>query len=122
MVLKPAENSKAVAALITELVPQYLDTSAIKVVNGAVEVTQALLARRWDHIFYTGSGGIGKIIAKAAAEHLTPVTLELGGKSPAVVLDDANIAVTARRILWGKCVNAGQTCQLIRPASLWLSG
>ncbi|GAA5905142.1 hypothetical protein JCM8208_000292 [Rhodotorula glutinis] len=108
--VKPAEQSPATAALIASLLPKYLDQSAFICVLGAVPQATALLKLRYDHIFYTGSGGVGRIVAKAAAEHLTPVTLELGGKSPAVVLDDANIDVVARRIIWAKFVNAGQIC------------
>ena len=79
-----------------------------KVVNGGVEETTALLKERFDYIFYTGSTTVGRIIGAAANKHLTPVTLELGGKSPVYVDDDANVEVAAKRILWGKIVNAGQ--------------
>ncbi|KAM0756665.1 aldehyde dehydrogenase [Meredithblackwellia eburnea MCA 4105] len=109
-IIKPAEQNPATATLLATLIPKYLDTSAYIVVNGAVDQATALLKLRYDHIFYTGSGNVGKIIAKAAAEHLTPVTLELGGKSPACVFDDANIEVVARRIMWGKWANSGQIC------------
>ncbi|GAA5941769.1 hypothetical protein JCM3775_000098 [Rhodotorula graminis] len=108
--VKPAEQSPATAALIASLLPKYLDPSAFICILGAVPQATALLKLRYDHVFYTGSGGVGRIVAKAAAEHLTPVTLELGGKSPAVVLDDANVDVVARRIIWAKFVNAGQIC------------
>ncbi|ORY88124.1 Aldehyde/histidinol dehydrogenase [Leucosporidium creatinivorum] len=109
-ILKPAEQAPATAALLASLIPKYLDNQAYKVVLGAVEQTTKLLELKFDHIFYTGSGNIGKIIARAAAEHLTPITLELGGKSPAIVFDDANIDVVGRRIMWGKYTNAGQIC------------
>ncbi|MGB0113805.1 MAG: aldehyde dehydrogenase family protein [Ilumatobacteraceae bacterium] len=109
-VLKPSEVTPTVAALIEELVPQYLDPRAVSVVTGAVDETTALLEQRFDHIFYTGNGAVGRIVMRAAAEHLTPVTLELGGKSPAIVATDANISIAARRIAWGKFLNAGQTC------------
>jgi aldehyde dehydrogenase (NAD+) len=99
-----------VSALIDELVPRYLDAETVAVVTGAVDETTALLAERFDHIFYTGNGKVGRIVMRAAAEHLTPVTLELGGKSPAIVAADANIEVTARRLAWAKFLNAGQTC------------
>lgn len=102
-----AEQAPSIARAFTELIPKYLDTTAFKVVNGAIDETTELLRLRWDHIFYTGSGSVGKIVAKAAAEHLTPCTLELGGKSPAVIFDDANMDVSARRIAWGKFMNAG---------------
>lgn len=109
-VLKPSEVTPTVAALIEELVPRYLDARAVAVVTGAVEETTALLEQRFDHIFYTGNGAVGRVVMRAAAEHLTPVTLELGGKSPAIVAADANLAVAARRIAWAKFLNAGQTC------------
>lgn len=112
--LQPAEQSPATAALIASLLPKYLDSSAFICVLGAIPQATALLKLRYDHIFYTGSGGVGRIVAKAAAEHLTPVTLELGGKSPAVVLDDANVDVVARRIIWAKFVNAGQVRPTLR--------
>jgi aldehyde dehydrogenase (NAD+) len=79
-------------------------------VEGGVDETTALLEQRWDHVFYTGNGRVGRVVAAAAARHLTPVTLELGGKSPAIVDRSADVRVAARRIAWGKFVNAGQTC------------
>ncbi len=109
-VLKPSELAPAIAALLADLVPRYLDRRAVRVVQGGVPVTTALLRQRFDHIFYTGNGRVGRIVARAAAEHLTPVTLELGGKSPAFVDDTADLAVVADRIAWGKWTNAGQTC------------
>lgn len=109
-VLKPSEVTAHTSQLLGELVPRYLDPEAIQIVEGAVEETQALLQERFDHIFYTGNGRVGRIVMKAAAEHLTPVTLELGGKSPCLVDETADIEVTARRIAWGKYLNAGQTC------------
>lgn len=107
---KPAEQAPATAALIARLVPKYLDSTAYQCVTGAIDQTSTLLKLAFDHIFYTGSGNVGRIVSKAAAEHLTPVTLELGGKSPAIVLDDADLDVTARRIIWAKFSNAGQIC------------
>ncbi|GAA5912424.1 hexadecenal dehydrogenase [Sporobolomyces salmoneus] len=109
-IVKPAEQAPATAALIARLIPQYLDTSAYRCVTGAIDQTSTLLKLQFDHIFYTGSGNVGRIVSKAAAEHLTPVTLELGGKSPAIVLDDADLDVSARRIIWAKFSNAGQIC------------
>jgi aldehyde dehydrogenase (NAD+) len=109
-VLKPSELAPATSNLIAELIPEYLNSRAVAVVTGDIEETTALLEERFDHIFYTGNGTVGRIVMTAAAKHLTPVTLELGGKSPAIVAADANIKVTARRIAWAKFVNAGQTC------------
>ena len=109
-VLKPSEVTPSVSALVEELVPKYFDASAVAVVTGAVDETTALLEQRFDHIFYTGNAKVARVVMRAAAEHLTPVTLELGGKSPAIVAADANIEVTAKRIAWAKFLNAGQTC------------
>jgi aldehyde dehydrogenase (NAD+) len=109
-IIKPSELAPASSKLLAELVPKYFDARAVRVVEGGQHETTALLTERFDHIVYTGGGRVGRIVMKAAAEHLTPVTLELGGKSPAVVDDSADIASAARRIIWGKCLNAGQTC------------
>lgn len=109
-VIKPSEITPNASRVLAELVPKYLDREAFAVVEGAVPETTALLAQKWDHLFYTGGAAVGRIVMKAAAEHLTPVTLELGGKSPAVVDDDADLKSAARRLAWGKLLNAGQTC------------
>lgn len=109
-VLKPSEVAPATSALIARLVPRYFDPSAIRVVEGAVPETTRLLEQRFDHIFYTGNGAVGRIVMTAAAKHLTPVTLELGGKSPTYVDRSADLDVTARRVMWAKLYNAGQTC------------
>lgn len=109
-VLKPSELAPATSAVLAELVPMYLDERAVAVVAGGVPETTALLSERFDHIVYTGGGNVAKVVMRAAAEHLTPVTLELGGKSPAIVAADADIDVAARRIVWGRFTNAGQTC------------
>ena len=109
-VLKPSEVAPATSAVLARLLPEYLDPDAVAVVEGAVPETQALLAQRWDHIFYTGNGRVGRVVMEAATPHLTPVTLELGGKSPAIIDASANLEVAARRIAWGKFLNAGQTC------------
>jgi aldehyde dehydrogenase (NAD+) len=109
-VLKPSEMAPHTAARIAELLPRYLDPECFAVVEGDIPATQALLAQRFDHIFYTGNGRVGRIVMEAAARHLTPVTLELGGKSPCIVDRSADIEVSARRIVWGKFFNAGQTC------------
>jgi len=109
-ILKPSELTPATSALLAKWVPAYLDPEAVAVVEGGAEETTTLLDERFDHIFFTGSGRVGRIVAEKAARHLTPVTLELGGKSPAFVHRDANLEVAARRIAWGKFLNAGQTC------------
>jgi len=109
-VVKPSEIAPHTSAAIAKHLPACLDTEAFAVVEGGVETATALLDQRWDKIFYTGNAAVGRIVMAAAAKHLTPVTLELGGKSPAIVLDDAAIDVAARRIVWGKFLNAGQTC------------
>ncbi|MGQ0831004.1 MAG: aldehyde dehydrogenase family protein [Microthrixaceae bacterium] len=110
VVAKPSELAPACSAALARLIGRYLDTEAIIVVEGGVEETTALLAERWDHIFFTGSTSVGRVIAAAAAKHLTPAVLELGGKSPTYVHASADLDVTARRIAWGKFLNAGQTC------------
>ncbi|ODN02563.1 Aldehyde dehydrogenase family 3 member B1 [Orchesella cincta] len=109
-VIKPSELSPNSAAVIADLVPKYLDRSCYKVVTGGPEAAQELLEEKWDFIFYTGSTTIGKVIYSAAAKSLTPVCLELGGKSPVYVDNTADMKKTAQRILWAKCANLGQTC------------
>ncbi|GAA2782378.1 aldehyde dehydrogenase family protein [Kitasatospora paracochleata] len=108
--VKPSELAPATSAALAELVPHYLDRDAVAVVEGGVPETTALLEQRFDHIFYTGNGAVGRIVMAAAARHLTPVTLELGGKSPVVVEPGVDLAVTAERLARGKFLNAGQTC------------
>ncbi|AKJ15043.1 aldehyde dehydrogenase [Streptomyces incarnatus] len=110
VVAKPSELAPATSAALAELIPAYLDTDAVAVVEGGVPETTALLAERFDHIFYTGNGTVGRIVMRAAAEHLTPVTLELGGKSPVFVDRDTDLDVVADRLARGKFLNAGQTC------------
>ncbi|MZD07078.1 aldehyde dehydrogenase family protein [Streptomyces sp. SID5785] len=110
VVVKPSEMAPATSAVLARLLPRYLDTDAIAVVEGGIPETTALLAERFDHIFYTGNGAVGRIVMRAAAEHLTPVTLELGGKSPVFVDRDTDLAVVADRLVRGKFLNAGQTC------------
>ena len=109
-VLKPSELAPASSAVLARTVREYLDPECVAVVEGGVAETTALLGEHWDHIFYTGNGTVGRVVMEAAAKHLTPVTLELGGKSPAIVDRHANVPVAARRIAWGKFVNCGQTC------------
>ncbi|MGW3208488.1 aldehyde dehydrogenase family protein [Streptomyces sp. NPDC001135] len=110
VVAKPSELAPATSAALAELIPAYLDADAVAVVEGGIPETTALLAERFDHIFYTGNGAVGRIVMRAAAEHLTPVTLELGGKSPVFVDRDADLDVVADRLASGKFLNAGQTC------------
>ncbi|KAL2342886.1 hypothetical protein Fmac_004171 [Flemingia macrophylla] len=111
VVLKPSEIAPAVSSLLVNLIEQYLDNSAVRVVEGAIPETTALLEQKWDKILYTGSARVGRIVMAAAAKHLTPVILELGGKCPAVVESDVNLQVTARRIIAGKwACNSGQAC------------
>ncbi|MET0480348.1 MAG: aldehyde dehydrogenase family protein [Mycetocola sp.] len=110
VLLKPSELAPATSALLARLIPDYLDRSAVAVVEGGVDETTELLTEKFDHIFFTGNARVGRIVAHAAAEHLTPVTLELGGKSPVYVHDDADPAEIADRLVFGKFLNAGQTC------------
>lgn len=109
-ILKPSELAVNTSSLLAELIPQYLDTDAVAVVEGGVEESTELLKQKFDHILYTGGEAVGKVVMRAAAEHLTPVTLELGGKSPCIVDKHTNLEVTTSRIAWCKWMNAGQTC------------
>lgn len=108
--LKPSEVSPATSAAMARWLPDYIDNDCIKVVEGDATVAGQLLSQHFQHIFYTGGGLVGKKVMRAAAANLTPVTLELGGKSPVIVSRHADIQATARRIVWGKFLNAGQTC------------
>ncbi|KXN67873.1 aldehyde dehydrogenase [Conidiobolus coronatus NRRL 28638] len=113
-VLKPSELTPNLSALFADLFPKYLDPECFRVYNGGPEVATELLKQKWDHIFYTGNGAIAKIVMRAAAEYLTPVTLELGGKSPAVVdLDTIDVNNFAKRLYFGKLLNSGQVCVAI---------
>ena len=109
-VLKPSAYAPATSALLHQLVSDLYDPEYIAVVEGGRAENQSLLAQKFDVIFFTGSPAVGKVVMKAAAEHLTPVTLELGGKSPCIVDDTADLDLAAKRIAWGKFINAGQTC------------
>jgi aldehyde dehydrogenase (NAD+) len=109
-VIKPPDLAPRSSALLAELLPEYLDRSCVGVAEGGVQETQALLGERFDHIFFTGSPRVGRLVMQAAAGHLTPVTLELGGKNPCIVDKTVNPELAARRIAWGKFFNAGQTC------------
>ena len=110
VVLKPSEITPASSRLMAELVPRYLDTDAIAVVEGDGAVSQELIAQGFDRVMFTGGTEIGRKVYEGAAPHLTPVTLELGGKSPVIVAEDADVDVAAKRIAWIKLMNAGQTC------------
>jgi len=110
VVLKPSELAPACSALLADLVPRYLDAQAVTVVQGGVPETTELLAHRFDHIFYTGNAAVGSLVMAAAARTLTPVTLELGGKSPVWVDESAPVERVAAALAWGKFSNAGQTC------------
>src|SRR3954454_24594017 len=109
-VIKPSEVSAATAEAVARFIPQYLDRKAFSVVLGAVPETTALLEEQWDHIFFTGGTAVAKVVMTAAAKNLTPVVLELGGKSTTLVHSSADLRVAARRIAQGRWNNAGQTC------------
>uniref|UniRef100_A0A665WRX7 Aldehyde dehydrogenase n=1 Tax=Echeneis naucrates TaxID=173247 RepID=A0A665WRX7_ECHNA len=109
-VVKPSELSEYSSLLLRALLPRYLDKDLYPVVTGGASETQELLRQRFDHVFYTGSSSVGRLVMEAAARHLTPVTLELGGKSPCYIDRNCNIRTACRRITWGKFVNCGQTC------------
>lgn len=110
VVLKPSEISHHTSKIIEKIVTDVFKTTEIEVVLGDGNVAQKLLSERWDYIFFTGSTKVGKIVAEAAAKFLTPCTLELGGKNPCIIDETANIEIAAKRIVWGKFLNAGQTC------------
>jgi len=110
VVIKPSEHSAHTSKVVSEIIAKVFDPGHVCVIEGEVAVAAKLLRERWDYIFFTGSIAVGKIVAKAAAEHLTPATLELGGKNPCIVDETANIKLAAKRIVWGKFINCGQTC------------
>ena len=108
-VVKPSELPKACEALLAKLITKYLDNDCVKVATGGINATTSLLNQRWDKIFFTGSTRVGRVVLQAAAKYMTPVVLELGGKSPTIVdssVTDMDLAV--KRILWGKLINSGQ--------------
>ena len=108
--LKPSELTPNTSNIIAKIISETFAVKDVVVITGDATIAANLLSKRWDYIFFTGSVAVGKIVAKAAAENLTPVTLELGGKSPCIVDETANLELSARRIVWGKIINAGQTC------------
>jgi len=110
VVIKPSEHSANTSKVISEIIAAVFDPGHVTVIEGEVAVAARLLRERWDYIFFTGSIAVGKIVAKAAAEHLIPTTLELGGKNPCIVDETAVLKLAARRIVWGKFINCGQTC------------
>ncbi|MBE9121757.1 aldehyde dehydrogenase [Tychonema sp. LEGE 07199] len=109
-ILKPSEIASHTSEVVADMISKTFDPAYVAAVEGGVEISTQLLAEKFDHIFFTGGTKIGKIVMEAAAKHLTPVTLELGGKSPCIVDSDIQIEYTAKRIAWGKFINAGQTC------------
>lgn len=110
VVLKPSELTPNTAEIIQKIIAKVFSINQVEVIQGDASMATQLLSQRWDYIFFTGSVAVGKIVAKAAAQHLTPVTLELGGKNPCIVDETANLKIAAKRIVWGKFINAGQTC------------
>jgi len=110
VILKPSELPIRTSQVMAKMINENFDPAFFKVVEGGIPETNALLAERFDKIFFTGSVGVGKIVYQAAAKYLTPVTLELGGKSPAIITDAANLKLHVKRIIWAKFINAGQTC------------
>ena len=110
VICKPSEVSSNTSQLVAKIISQVFDPQHVAAIEGGIELTQFLLKQKWEYIFFTGSSSVGKIVMKAAAEQLCPVTLELGGKSPVIVNKDAKLKQSAKRIAWGKLFNAGQTC------------
>ena len=110
VVVKPSELTPNTSKIIAKIIKETFEKDHVNCIEGNADVAQELLAQRWDYIFFTGSVAVGKLVAKAAAENLTPVTLELGGKNPCIIDETANLKLAAKRIVWGKFLNAGQTC------------
>lgn len=110
VIIKPSEVASAAAKFMAETIPKYLDNECFHVVPGGVSETTELLKEKFDYIFFTGSSNVGRIVHAAANKHLTPTTLEMGGKSPVYLDNSVDFGIAAKRILWGKCVNSGQTC------------
>ncbi len=110
VVVKPSELTPNTSRIIAKIIRETFDKNHVECIEGGVETVKELLTHRWDYIFFTGSVSVGKIVAKAASENLTPITLELGGKNPCIIDESANLKLAAKRIVWGKFLNAGQTC------------
>ncbi|SHH44891.1 aldehyde dehydrogenase (NAD+) [Caloranaerobacter azorensis DSM 13643] len=117
-IIKPSEYSPNTSKIISKIISDNFEEEFIAVIEGGIEVNKALLEEKFDYIFFTGSVNVGKIVMEAASKHLTPITLELGGKSPCIVDEDADVELAAKRIVWGKFLNAGQTC--VAPDYLYL--
>ncbi len=117
-IIKPSELAPATSELLAKMINNNFSSDVLHVIEGGIAETQALLENKWDYIFFTGGTSVGKLIYKAAAENLTPVTLELGGKSPCIVDKNVNMKIAPRRIAWGKYLNSGQTC--IAPDYLYI--
>lgn len=109
-VVKPSEATPNTSAIISKIIASVFALEHVSVIEGGIEISKKLLAERWDYIFFTGSSKVGQIVYESASKHLTPVTLELGGKNPCIVDQTASVALAAKRIVWGKFLNAGQTC------------
>ncbi len=109
-VIKPSEHALNTSELIAKIIPKYFPKNVVQVIQGDGYIAKELISKSFDHIFFTGGSEVGKKVMQAAANHLTPVTLELGGKSPAIILEGTNIEIAAKRIIWGKGLNSGQTC------------
>lgn len=110
VVIKPSELAPATSKVIEKLIPKYMDQTSVAVVTGGIPETTELLKKKFDYIFFTGGTNVGKIVAQAAAKHLTPCTLELGGKCPIFVDETVDMTLAAKRLVWGKAINLGQTC------------
>lgn len=110
VVLKPSELTPKTSSVIAKIIRNTFEEGYVTAVEGGVEVSQELLKQKWNYIFFTGSSRVGKIVYKSAAEHLTPITLELSGKNPCIIDATAKVKLAAKRIVWGKFLNAGQTC------------
>ena len=110
VMVKPSELTPKTSKIVAKIIGEVFPKEHVECIEGGADTAQELLSKRWDYIFFTGSVAVGKIVAKAAAENLTPITLELGGKNPCIIDETANLKVAAKRIVWGKFLNAGQTC------------
>ena len=110
VVVKPSELTSHTSRIVAKIIRETFDKDHVQCIEGNADTAKELLSQRWDYIFFTGSVAVGKIVAKAAAENLTPATLELGGKNPCIIEETANLKIAAKRIVWGKFLNAGQTC------------